>query len=201
MDFDDDDMANDDEDDVNMSPRSRRQSRRDTMATDNAGESSIDAGRHRNDRKSVASGKSFAEDQSLDEMGGYGDDQGPEQSYEFDNGATNDGEDDNGSVDDGGDGEDLDADEELAEAEIAPEDEQDPAGDSDEDTGSETAVERTQPRPKKGKMTRTKQIRRQREDSDSSDPSPVKRARVSGFPLISGEFPPYGFLIALTRHR
>jgi hypothetical protein len=140
-----------------------------------------------NDRKSVTSRKSFAEDQSLDDMGGYGDDQGPEQSYEFENGAANDGEDDSGSVDDGGDGEELPADEDLAEAEVAAEDEQDPSGDSDEDTGSETAVERTQPRPKKGKTTRTKQTRRQREDSDSSDTSPVKRARVSGFPLISGE--------------
>jgi hypothetical protein len=170
------------DEDPNLSPRARRQSRRDTMATDNGGESSIDHGRHRNDRKSMASRKSYASEPNLDDMGDEADDEDPEQSYAFDN----------GPVDDGGgeDSEEEIADEEQAEAEIALEDEQEPAEGSDEDTGEETAVEQPRHRVKKGKATKstkTKTIQRRPRDSSSSSTSPIKRARVSGFPLVPGE--------------
>ena len=195
IDFEDDSIVQDDEGDdrdPTISPRSRRKSRRDTMATENEGDTSVDAARHRNDRKSMASRKSYAEDQSIGTIGvDDDDDQGMEQSYAFDNGG--------GGGDDDEDEDDLQADEEQAEAEIALEEEEPAVNedvastvDEDEDTGEETAVERPPPRAKKAKVvkatkTKTVQRSRQRSDSSTSSTSPIKRARVSGFPLVPGE--------------
>jgi hypothetical protein len=169
------------DEDPHLSPRSRRQSRRDTILTENGGESSVDHGRHRDDRQSMASRKSYASEPNLDDLGGDGDDEDPEQSYAFDNGLADDGG--------GEESEEEMGDEDQAEAEVALEDEQDPVEGSDEDTGEETAVER--PRPRKGgkstKAIRTKTIHRRPRDSSSSSTSPIKRARVSGFPLVPGE--------------
>ena len=196
IDFEDDSIVQDDEGDdrdPTISPRSRRKSRRDTMATENEGDTSVDAARHRNDRKSMASRKSYAEDQSIGTIGvDDDDDQGMEQSYAFDNGGGGGGDDDE-------DEDDLQADEEQAEAEIALEEDEPAVNedvastvDEDENTGEETAVERPPPRAKKAKVvkatkTKTVQRSRQRSDSSSSSTSPIKRARVSGFPLVPGE--------------
>jgi len=178
LEYDGDSMLLNDED-PNLSPRSRRQSRRDTILTEDGGEPSIDHGRHRNDRKSMASRKSYASEPNLDDLGGDDDDDDPEQNYAFDNGPADDGG--------GEDSEEELADEEQAEAEIALEDEQDPVEGSDEDTGEETAVERPRSRVKRGKTTKTKTVQRRPRDSSSSSTSPIKRARVSGFPLVPGE--------------
>ena len=167
------------DDDPNISPRSRRQSRRDTILTENGGESSIDHSRYRNDRKSMASRKSYASEPNLDDLGGDGDDEDPEQSDAFNNGPADDGG--------GEDSEEELADEEQAEAEIALEDAQDPVQGSDEDTGEETAVERPRSKVKTGKTTRAETVQRRPRDSSSSSESPIKRARVSGFPLVPGE--------------
>ena len=171
-------LLNDDDGGINASPRSRRQSRRDTIATDNGQASPSD-----NRRRSMASRTSHVGDESLDDTGSDGQDEDVDidQGYAYDN----------GPMDDGGGGEDdeEDADEDEAEADVESED--DRVQNSDEDTGEETAVERPQSKVQKVKSTKTtkpKQVqRRRREDSDSSDTSPIKRARVSGFPLVPGK--------------
>jgi hypothetical protein len=196
IDFEDESMLleDNDEDDLDptISPNSRRQSRRDTMATDHEGDMSVDAARHRNDRKSMASRKSYAEDQSIGTIGvdDEEDDEDMDQNHAFDNGGGGEDEDED----------DLQADEDQAEAEIALDDDEplvneDDASevDQDEDTGEETAVERPPPKAKKAKVVKPakqKTIRRARQRSDSSSSSstsPIKRARVSGFPLVPGE--------------
>jgi hypothetical protein len=194
IDFEDESMLleDNDEDDLDptVSPNSRRQSRRDTMATDHEGDMSVDAARHRNDRKSMASRKSYAEDQSIGMIGvDEDDDEDMDQNHAFDNGGGEDEDED-----------DLQADEEQAEAEIALDDDEPAVNeddvsevDQDEDTGEETAVERPPPKAKKAKVVKPakqKTIRRSRQRSDSSSSSstsPIKRARVSGFPLVPGE--------------
>jgi septal ring-binding cell division protein DamX len=168
-------LNDDDEDNLALSPNARRKSRRGTMATDKSGSSPR---RSPGKRASIASRKDDEEDA-----------QDIEQSYAYDNGPMDDG---------GQDDEDMMVDEELAEEEIGLEEDDEPMNaeadaNEDEDSGEETAVERPVSKAKKAKTkaTKPKPVRRARSransDASTSSASPIKRARVSGFPLIDGE--------------
>jgi centromere protein C len=193
LDFDGNDMLL--EDDTTTSPNSRRQSRRETIATDGAVPSPSMTNRN---RQSTASRRSDAQEEDEDEGEG-GDVEQPEQSYEFDNDVANEG---------GGQGEydeDVSAEEDEAEAELGLDgddnvDDENGQEPEDEDTGEETAVERAAPKAKRteaDKVMKAKAKARPRADSrqrqgssESSDTSPIKRARVSGFPLPGCESDP-----------
>lgn len=222
-------MLLNEDDGVTASPSSRRQSRRDTIATaaeedeeEDEDEDTVSAANTTRIRQSLASRKSRAqdddeeedeedsvsaanttrnrqsvasrqsrvqnEDEDEDEDDEAGTAQDNDQSYEFDN----------GPMDDGGADQDLDlAEEDQAETEISLDGNEDGGADEDEDTGEETAVERPAPKTKKAKADEVAKTKpkpkekrarsRQREESSGSSVSPIKRARVSGFPLLDGQ--------------
>jgi hypothetical protein len=181
--------------DTTASPSSRRKSRRETIATEGhedeeEEEVAESAGNTSRNRQSLASRRSTNQNNDGDDDDEDGEAlQDTNQSYDYDSGPMDDG-----GVDD------LDEEQAEVEMNLDGDENEDEGGngaeEEDEDTGEETAVERPAPKGKRAKAdkvvkskskARPRSRSRQREDSSESSASPIKRARISGFPLLDGE--------------